>query len=85
MDGMDSAIAENTRITGDIAGDTAAIREIVLMGRSFFSGLNKFAHGCARAWTVVQPLVKACTVLATAYAAIKGALYVATHGAPPSK
>jgi len=83
MDGMQGQIAENTRITGEIASDTAAIREIVQLGRSFFSGLNKFANGCGRVWTVLQPLIKACTVIATAYAAIRGAVYVATHGAPP--
>ena len=74
MDGMDSSIAENTRITGGIASDTAAIREIVLMGRSFFSGLNKFAHGCARVWRVLKPILQAATVIAGTVVAIKAAL-----------
>jgi hypothetical protein len=74
MDGMDSSIAENTRIAGGIASDTAAIREIVLMGRSFFSGLNKFAHGCARVWRVLKPILQAATVIAGTIVAIKAAL-----------
>jgi len=76
MDVMSSQIKDNTDITREI-------RDVVLLARSFFSGLGKFASGCARIWTVLQPVVKACTVIATAYAAIRGAVYVATHGAPP--
>ena len=84
MDGMEGSIAINTRMTGDIAQDTGQIREIVQMGRAFFSGLNKFASGCARVWTVLKPIVQAAAILAGAWAAIRGALFgSAPH--PPTK
>lgn len=85
MDTTDRLIADNTTLTAAVWEGTAEIREIVLMGKSFFSGLGKFARGCARVWVVLRPVIQACTVLAGAYMAVKGAIWAATHGGAPPK
>ena len=83
MGSMETVIDDNTAMTRATWDNTAEIREIVVMARSFFSGLGKFARGCARIWVVLKPIVQACTVIAGAYVAVKGAIWAATHGGQP--
>lgn len=85
MDGLDARIEANTVMTKATRDDTAVIREVIETARSFFAGLNKFAYGCGRVWQALAPVVKAATVLATAYAAIRGALGMASHPTHPPK
>lgn len=85
MDGMEMLIDDNTQVTRATWDNTAEIREIVIMGRSFFSGLGKFARWCAKVWLVLRPVIQACTVLAGAYVAVRGAIWAATHGGSPPK
>lgn len=85
MDGMEMLIADNTAMTRATWDNTAEIRDIVIMGRSFFSGLGKFARGLAKIWVVLRPVIQACTMLAGAYIAVKGAIWAATHGGSPPK
>ncbi len=85
MDGMDALIRENTRMTKATWDNTAAIRDIVEMARSFFSGLGKFARGCARVWSVLKPIVQAAAVIAGAYVAIRSAIGTAVHLPRPPK
>ncbi len=83
MDGMEALISDNTAMTRATWDNTAEIRDIVVMARSFFSGLGKLARGCARVWLVLKPVIQACTVMAGAYVAIRGAIWAATHGGQP--
>jgi hypothetical protein len=85
MDGMEASIADNTAMTRATWDNTAEIREVVLMGRAFFSAMGKIARGCARAWLVLKPVNQACTVIAGGYMAVRGAIYMAVHGTPPQK
>lgn len=83
MNTTDALIADNTTLTKAVWDGTAEIRDIVLMGKSFFSGLGKFSRWCARVWVVLKPVIQACTVIAGAYVAVKGAIWAATHGGQP--
>lgn len=85
MDTTDQLIADNTALTKAVWQGTAEIRDIVVTGKAFFSGLNKFAHGCARVWRYLKPVIQAATVIAGAWVAIRGAMGTAAHGHGPAK
>lgn len=63
---------------------TSEIREIVLMGKAFFSGMQRIAKAFAWCWRWLYKLIRLAGIVAGAGAAIWGFIYMLTHkGAPP--
>jgi hypothetical protein len=83
---LDKGSDRMTRIEGNLAANTEItreIRDIVLMGRTFFRGLRGAGRALTWVWGWLYPTLRAGVVVATAVSAIGAAIYSITHGGQP--